>query len=151
MKCPMLVCLAFLAGSVSANAKSDFSEEDFARLGFLQGQWQGTGPDGALFYEQYAFEGTHRLVSSRYADANFDEVTDRSVVELAAGSITSSWDVYRWQASEVVDGKACFDPVAAPSRFCWERIDTRTVHVTQQWDGEDGQPQSHVVVLQRLD
>ena len=41
--------------------------------------------------------------------------------------------------------------VAAPSRFCWERIDTRTVHVTQQWDGEDGQPQSHVVVLQRLD
>jgi hypothetical protein len=127
-----------------------FTAEDFAHLRFLEGRWEGTGPDGKPFHEQYSFPADTEMRSSRYADANFTEVLDGSVVALVDGRVTSTWNAFTWQAAELAPGKACFEPVNAPSSFCWERISDTAATVTQHWTDEQGKPQQYVLPLRRL-
>lgn len=127
-----------------------FTNADFAHLKFLEGRWEGTGPDGKPFYEQYSFPDDTRMQSSRFADSSFAEVTDGSTVVLEAGRITSRWNAFIWAASSVAPGKACFEPIDAPSSFCWERTSDTTVAVTQRWTDEGGIEQAYVIPMRRL-
>lgn len=146
-----LAVVALSAGCVPlAEIKPMFNAQDFARLVFLEGRWEGTGPDGAPFYEQYSVTGAGEMRSSRYADARFDAVQDGSVIALEDGRITSTWNGFTWEAVEVTADKACFTPVNAPSAFCWQRISEREVHVTQRWTDAEGQAQQYVIPLRRL-
>ena len=146
----MAFCLIISACSTPTKVQPVFTAEEFTQLKFLQGRWEGTGPDGANFYEQYAFESPTLMRSTRFKDSNFSEATDGSAVELVHGEITSTWNEFTWVASELSEGKACFSPVNAPSSFCWERVDEATLHVTQRWTGEDGKAQQYVVPMRRL-
>lgn len=105
-----------------------FTTQDFAQLEFLEGRWQGKGPGGSTFYEQYSFHGSHEMKSSRFADSSF--------VSLQYGKVISVWNQFSWQASELSAGKACFSPINAPSSFCWEQISDTLVHVTQRWSDD---------------
>ncbi len=149
-----LALLSFALALTSCTTMSEeptvFTSKDFGHLGFLEGRWEGTGPGGALFYEQYTFLDSSRMRSTRFKDASFTETTDGSAIDLANGKVTSTWNEFSWEASVLSAGRACFSPVNAPSSFCWERIDNSTVHVTQRWTGEDGTPQQYVVPLRRL-
>ena len=127
-----------------------FAVGDFAHLRFLEGRWEGTGPDGKPFYEQYSFPSNAEMRASRYADAAFGAVQDGSVVALAGGRVTSTWNEFEWEASELSVGKACFTPVNAPSSFCWERVSDTTAQVTQRWTDSDGRAQQYIVPLRRL-
>lgn len=149
---PILILMACLAsGSVPATEKQPmFGNHDFAQLKFLEGRWKGTAPDGSAFYEQYDFPTPAQMRSRRFSDAGFVQSTDSSTVALKDGVVTSQWGKFTWQASELSAGKACFEPVNAPSSFCWQRHDADTVHVTQRWQDEQGVPQEYVVPLQRL-
>ncbi|MEO7431666.1 MAG: hypothetical protein ABIR62_06505 [Dokdonella sp.] len=150
-----LLFIAILVLQVSACAAlpkdpSMFTPSDFSHLKFLEGRWVGTGPDGKPFYEQYSFSNDAQMQSSRFADSTFGEVTDGSSVSLLEGRITSHWNEFTWEASTVVPGKACFDPINAPSSFCWERTSDSTVEVTQRWKDEHGNDQTYVVPMRRL-
>lgn len=127
-----------------------FTPEQFALLTFLEGRWEGTGPDGKPFFEQYRFENPTRLRPGRFADATFSAETDHSVVTLADGRIVSTWKEFTWEASDVTAGKACFTPINAPSAFCWTRTSDSIVEVTQRWTDEHGKPQAYVMKLRRL-
>lgn len=127
-----------------------FTTADFSHLKFLEGRWEGTGPDGKPFFEQYSFPTDSEMRSSRFADATFGKVTDGSVVELRDGRVTSAWNAFTWEASELAPGKACFTPLNAPSSFCWELTSESTVEVTQRWTDEHGKAQQYVVPLRRL-
>lgn len=131
-----------------------YHADDFAKLQFLQGRWEGKGPDGKLFYEEYRFESAVLFRSTRYQDDTFSSPNstsaDGSTVEFSEGQIIAKWLEFSWQASEIQPGKACFMPLNAPSSFCWEQINSSTVHVTQSWQGEDGTPQQFVMPLRRL-
>lgn len=144
---------ANIAQKRTGNSKEDsnmLSAIDFSKLQFLVGRWEGKGPDSKLFYEEYRFEGAGLFRSIRYKDATFSEPIDGSTVEFADGNIIVKWLEYSWQASEIIAGKACFTPLNAPSSFCWEQVDSGTVHVTQSWSGDDGKPQQFVIPLRRL-
>ena len=130
--------------------KPMFTAADFAHLKFLEGRWEGTGPDGKTFYEQYSFSSPSEMRTSRFADASFGEVQDGSVVALNEGRVISTWNTFTWEASELAPGKACFRPVNAPSSFCWERTSDTTAQVTQRWTDEHGVQQQYVVPLRRL-
>ncbi len=146
-----IVPLLFLLSSTIAWAQTTmFTTQDFAQLKFLEGRWQGKGPDGSAFYEQYSFHGSYEMKSSRFADPSFATITDSSTVSLQDGKVISVWNQFSWQASELSAGKACFSPVNAPSSFCWEQISDTLVHVTQRWSDAQGKPQEYVVPLQRL-
>lgn len=127
-----------------------FTASDFAQLKFLEGRWEGTGPDGKLFYEQYSFPSESQMKSSRFADSNFGEVQDGSSVTLTQGRIISQWNEFTWEATTLSPGKACFDPIKAPSSFCWESTSASTVEVSQRWKDDKGVDQKYVVPLRRL-
>lgn len=127
-----------------------FTSEDFAHLRFLEGRWEGTGPDGNRFYEQYAFPSDSEMTSTRFADATFAEASDGSVVAMDGDRVISTWGEFTWQASELTAGEACFVPVNAPSSFCWKQLSDTSAQVTQRWTDEHGKPQQYVVPLRRL-
>lgn len=145
----VIVCLLAACASVT-ESKPLFSADDFLHLKFLEGRWEGTGPDGKPFYEQYSFPHETEMRSTRFADATFGEPQDGSVVTLDGGRVVSTWGDFTWQASELVPGKACFVPVNAPSSFCWELLSPSAAQVTQRWTDEHGKPQQYVVPLRRL-
>jgi hypothetical protein len=64
--------------------------------------------------------------------------------------VTSVWKEFKWSASELAPGKACFVPINAPSSFCWERVSDREARVTQKWTDEKGAPQEYSIPLRRL-
>ncbi|UJF23236.1 hypothetical protein [Shewanella sp. OMA3-2] len=126
------------------------TSSDFFHLKFLEGRWEGTGPDGKPFYEEYSFSSESQMESSRFADSSFREVKDGSSVTLKEGRITSQWNEFTWSASTISPGKACFEPINAPSSFCWESTSDSTVEVTQRWKDESGTEQKYVVPMRRL-
>ena len=127
-----------------------FTSDDFNHLKFLEGRWEGTGPDGLKFYECYAFEGRNLMRSTRFKDSSFSDAVDGSSVEFADGRVVSKWNEFSWEASDLAKDRACFSPVNAPSAFCWELVSESELQVTQRWTGEDGSPQEYVVPLRRL-
>lgn len=127
-----------------------FNESTFAQIKFLEGRWVGVGPDGKEFYEEYVLVEPTLFRSIRHADASFTKATDGSTVALKDGVITSMWGEFSWKAVLLTASKACFEPINAPSSFCWERVASDTVTVTQRWTGSDGKEQSFRLTLNRV-
>ena len=127
-----------------------FNETGFSQIKFLEGRWKGVGPDGKTFFDEYVLAEPSVFRSIRHADATFSKATDESTVALKDGVITSTWGQFTWKATSLSASKACFEPVNAPSAFCWERVAPNTVTVTQRWTDSDGKEQSFVLTLNRL-
>jgi hypothetical protein len=145
----VVVALVAACGPIQ-ESRTMFTADDFAHLRFLEGRWEGLGPDGKTFFEEYVFTGEAKMQSNRYADDAFATIQDSSVVALDGDRVTSTWGEFTWEASDLSPGKACFTPVDAPSAFCWEMTSDTTVSVTQRWTDEHGEAQQYVVPLQRL-
>jgi len=140
-----------IAASFNLSAATTmFSESSFSQIKFLEGRWKGVGPDGKDFFDEYVLVEPTVFRSIRHADATFTRATDGSTVALKDGVITSTWGQFTWKATSLSATKACFEPVNAPSSFCWERIAPDTVTVTQRWTGSDGKEQSFVLTLNRV-
>lgn len=146
---PAWLLLAACA-STSPSPSQGYDTAQFAHLRFLEGRYSGVAPDGKTFYDEYVFTAPGRLQSHRHADATFASRTDGSTVELVDGMIVSTWGEFTWKAVSVAAARACFEPVSAPSAFCWERTDADTITVTQRWTDADGKPQSYAIVLHRV-
>ena len=136
--------------SLSQGEMALFTESTMEHLFFLEGRWSGTAPDGTVFYEAYDRPDPFTLRNQRYEDASFSKVTDGSIVAYKDGQITSTWGDFVWRASDIIDGRAAFEPVNAPSSFVWLRVDTNTVEVTQNWTDETGAPQTYSLTLNRV-
>lgn len=149
----LLQALAALAAALSFNlsaATTMFSESSFSQIKFLEGRWKGVGPDGKDFFDEYVLAEPKLFRSIRHADASFAKPTDGSTVALKDGEVISTWGQFTWRATSLSASKACFEPVSAPSSFCWERVAPDTVTVTQRWTGPDGKEQSFVLTLNRV-
>lgn len=131
-------------------AATMFNETSFSQIKFLEGRWKGVGPDGKDFFDEYVLAEPTLLRSIRHADATFSKATDGSTVALKDGVITSTWGQFTWRATLLTAAKACFEPVNAPSSFCWEQLAPDTMTVTQRWMGSDGKEQSFVLTLNRV-
>ena len=127
-----------------------FTESTMDYLGFLEGRWSGTAPDGSVFYEEYDLPDALTMRSRRFEDQSFTTVSDGSIVAFKDGQITSTWGEYVWCASEVIEGRAAFEPINAPSSFAWQRVDADNVEVTQKWTDENGAPQTYSLTLNRI-
>lgn len=127
-----------------------FTSTDLAQLKFLEGRWKGIGPDGKPFYEAYDFPDPATFRSRRFPDARFSAPSDGSTVTLQDGQLVSRWGEYTWRAVEVTQHQACFEPMNAPSAFCWRRSGDATVEVVQRWTDQSGTAQTYTVRLERL-
>jgi len=126
-----------------------FSIDDFAQLQFLVGRWRGESADGKPFYEEYDHPGPDVFQSHRYADESFVERTDGSTISFKDGEIISQWGDFTWRASRIGRDSAVFEPVSAPSRFEWRRVDEATLEAHQRWTAE-GKEQEHTIRLARV-
>lgn len=127
-----------------------FTPDDLAHLKFLEGRWKGTGPDGKPFYEAYDFAGPTTFRSRRYPDAAFTAPNDGSTVVLQDDAVVSRWREFTWRAVALTPDQACFEPIDAPSSFCWRRVGDSTAEVIQRWKDEDGTDRSYTIALERL-
>lgn len=127
-----------------------FTSVDFAHLQFLEGRWKGKGPDGQPFYEAYDFPEATTLRSRRYESAQFSAPSDGSTVTFLDGDIVSRWGEFSWQAVRVSPDEACFEPIAAPSTFCWRRVGESHLSVVQRWTDDDGAEQTYTLSLERV-
>ncbi len=149
----LLSTIAFAAIAVTAHARepaSMFSQAEFKQLTFLEGRWKGTDPKGTAFYEQYDFPDAGTLRSLRFPTADFAASTDTSSVTLKDGVVTSRWGDFTWRATEIRRDTACFEPVNAPSSFCWKLVSANALEVTQRWKDASGKDQSMTMALARL-
>lgn len=145
-----LFAAGLAAGVTMSAATTMFNESSFAQIRFLEGRWKGVGPDGKDFFDEYVLAEPTLFRSIRHADASFNNAVDGSTVALKDGVVTSTWGSFTWKATSLGATKACFEPLNAPSSFCWERVAPDTVTVTQRWAGSDGKPQSFVLTLHRV-
>lgn len=126
-----------------------FSPEDFAQLQFLTGRWKGQSADGKDFYEEYERPEPNVFRSHRYASAAFDQRTDGSTISFQDGDVVSHWGEFSWKASSIGRDSAVFEPVNAPSRFEWRRVDDATLEAHQRWSA-DGKEQQHTIRMTRV-
>lgn len=127
-----------------------FSFDEFSRLDFLIGRWKGEAPDGTPFFEEYDRPEPNVFRSRRFSDASFAEHTDGSTIALENGEVVSRWGAFSWRATRIDAHEAAFDPVDAPSRFTWRRIDADALEVRQHWQA-DGKDHQYTIPLARLD
>lgn len=127
-----------------------FNETSFSQIRFLEGRWKGVGPDGKEFFEEYVLAEPGIFRSMRHADASFSKAIDGSTVSLKDGEVVSTWGQFNWKAVSISETKACFEPMNAPSSFCWERVTSNEVSVTQRWKDEQGEDHSFVLKLIRV-
>jgi hypothetical protein len=146
----MLEALLAAAASLQAPAAASFTEADFVHAHRLVGRWEGRGPDGQPFYEEYDLPDRLTLRSRRYSGADFATVTDASSVRFEDGAIVSRWGRYSWRAVAVTPDLIRFEPVNAPSHFSWRFVDTGTVEVRQDWRDAQGAAQSYTLRMTRL-
>lgn len=127
-----------------------FQQTHFDLLHFLLGDWRGTAPDGSVFYERYQRGGPTLLQSLRFASDAFADATDGSTLRLQDGAIEARWGEFTWQASRIGPTEACFEPVDAPSAFCWQAEGPDRLSVIQRWTDADGAEQSAQIVMTRV-
>jgi hypothetical protein len=142
--------LGLAACATSSPQRIRMTQNDFSRLGFLEGRWKGVGLDGVTFYEHYDFTDPATLRGRRYRDAAFTAPIDGSTVAFANGEVISTRRSYRWKAVEITARRACFAPIQAPSAFCWEKTAAAAVQVTQRWVDDEGEEQQVTVLLSRV-
>lgn len=126
------------------------TRSQFSQLDFLLGDWRGTAPDGSEFYERYLRSGPDTVQSLRYASAGFTEASDGSTLSWQDGRVEARWGEFTWQASRLGPDEACFEPVNAPSAFCWQAEGPDQLIVTQRWTDAEGSEQSARIVLTRV-
>lgn len=118
-----------------------FSLDDFGKLQFLEGRWQGQSSDGKAFYEQYDRPDQRTFRSRRFSDAGFTEHSDGSTISFLDGEVLSSWGEFTWRASEIGAAHATFAPVQAPTQSTWRRIDDNTLEAHQRWSTDGNEQQ----------
>lgn len=126
-----------------------FSFDEFSRLDFLTGRWKGETPDGKPFYEEYDRPEPGVFRSRRFSDATFSEHTDGSTITFDNGEVMSRWGEFSWRATRIDADEASFDPVNAPSRFSWRRVDASSLEAHQRWQA-DGEEHHYTIHLARL-
>lgn len=127
-----------------------FSLDDFAQLQFLEGRWKGIAPDGKEFFEEYTRPEPEVFQSHRFPDSAFTGHTDGATISLKDGEVISEWGDFTWKASSIDAAGAAFEPVSAPSRFTWRRVDAATLEAQQHWTA-DGKEQEYTLQLKKVD
>jgi hypothetical protein len=128
-----------------------FALDDFRRLRWIEGQWQGFMPDGKKFYEGYRFQDDSTIVKNSYADSTFRSATDTSRVTLRGGTVADEGGRARWVATRLDSTGVDFAPHhGATNHFTWARESGDKWNATLRWTDAQGRPQNVVYALRRM-
>ena len=104
-----------------APATPRFTQQDFARLKWIEGRWKGTG--GAKpFYESYRLTSPTSLEIEYFGDETFTASSGKGVVYFEGGRILHEAGTAQWSATRVTSDSVEFTPVRTASNgFTWSR------------------------------
>ena len=117
-----LVCCALvsIAAQVPA-AQQRFTEKDFARLKWIEGQWVGSGYSKP-FYEAYKMTSATRLETQSFADESFTTATRAGSVYLEGSRILRGGGESQYVAVRLTETSIEFESLSNPSSgFVWTR------------------------------
>ena len=99
-----------------------FTEQDFARLRWIEGSWIGSGYKEP-FYERYRFTSSTTIEVEHFADAAFLKSTgEKGAIYLADGQILSGSGDPKWKASRLTGDRIEFVSMKdAANGFSWTR------------------------------
>jgi hypothetical protein len=149
--------LLHLTGLVSllmiyAGAKSQqpsYGINDFKKLGWLQGKWEGSATGEATFYEQYKFLNDSTLAMLYYKDASFTGVPDTGWVLLKGNSIIHQSGKALWKLSSLSDKEVVFAPVNVKRGFVWRKENKDQWSAILEIVNKEGQVSTKTYVLKR--
>jgi hypothetical protein len=129
-----------------------FTAQNLRMLGWLEGKWRGTLPDGKPFFEGYRVLNDSTIAKYDYPDALATTPSDSGLITLRAGRITSGSGAMIWGVTQLSDGFVRFDPVqGARNSFVWRRTSAAEWIATLMWPATTNRPAGEVVyVMKRM-
>jgi len=127
-----------------------FTARDFDRLAFMEGHWAGTQPDGAPFFQRVERADATTFRSFSYPTSAFDTPTDSSTITFENGQIIARMGDWRWRIVRVSADLIELEPISAPARVSWRRVDPNTLKIVQSWTDPQGRPQQTILTLEKL-
>lgn len=124
------------------------TREEFKQIGWIAGNWRGSGSGSAPFFESYRMVDDSTLMGITWKDASFTIPQDTSMIRWRNGEVTHGTDAVatRWSANSVH-----FDPRGkVMNSYTWkqETNDRWTAHL--RWTGQAGTPRERTYVLERV-
>lgn len=128
-----------------------FTRDDFARLRWMQGRWEGFMSNGQRFYEEYAFVDDSTINMTSFGDSSFSRAGDHARVTLRNGLVHNVGATARWVATRIDSAGIDFSPDSgAKNSFTWARESPTAWNATLRWMDKDGRPQTVVYALHRF-
>lgn len=127
------------------------SATQFRTIGWIEGTWRGTGPDGVPFFESYRLQDDSTLASITWTDSISMKPTDGSLITLRAGEVRSGSAPNGYVVTLWAGDTIRFDPRGTSSNaFTWTRVDADnwTAHLT--WTDRQGRAQQRVYRMVRV-
>lgn len=151
---PLIAVLALLPGCRLFERKAadglTVSLEQFSQLKWIEGRWEGTGPDSVTFRESYIFLDDSTIKSITWADTSFTQVSDSSFLTLRELQVTSGAGDHRWVLTRWDRFGLRFEPRGkAANIFVWRRIDDYNWLATLTWTDAEGKRQQRVYTMRR--
>jgi len=112
---------------------------EFQQLRWIVGDWRGSGPGQAPFYERYRFVDDSTLVVDSFRDSTFAAVTESARFELRGGRLSGPEG--RWAASQLASRSVTFIPISrARNVFTWRYDSPDRWTALLSWPATDTQP-----------
>ena len=135
----------------SAAVPGHYTLDDFQRLRWIEGRWQGFMPNGGKFYESYAFTNDSTIEMRAYKDSTFRTPSDSSRIVLRNTLVTNEGGASSWTATRLDSTGVDFAPQRrARNFFTWAREDSSKWNATLRSMDEQGRPQTVVYALRRF-
>lgn len=127
-----------------------FTTDDFKRLAWLHGRWEGFMPDGGKYYAQYEMLDDSTIVMHGFPDARFSAANDSARITLRKGVVAREGPGGRWVASRIDSTGVDFAPQRVAANFVTLARESATAwNTTMRWTDRDGRPQSRLYALHR--
>jgi hypothetical protein len=128
-----------------------YSLADFRQLGWLEGRWRGSLPNGGYFYEQYAWRDDSTIVMHSFADSTFARATDSARIVFRARVVANEGATARWEATRLDSVSVEFIPIrGASNSFAWLRESPTRWTATLRSADREGRSRQTVYRMERF-
>jgi hypothetical protein len=128
-----------------------YAGQDFQRLRWLEGRWQGLMENNDKFWEQYHFVDDSTIVMHSFKDSTFAQATDSSRITLRGNTVASEAGPARWVAERLDTLGVEFAPDrGATNYFSWSKDSPNAWTATLRWMDREGKVRRVAYALQRV-
>ncbi len=127
-----------------------FTADDFRRLAWLHGRWEGFTPEGDRYYAQYQMLDDSTIIMHAFGDARFTAANDSARLTLRHGVVAREGPGGRWVATRLDSAGVDFAPVRIAGNYMTLARESATAwNTTLRWTDRDGRPQSRLYALHK--